>query len=170
MEGQWIVAGHSVGGTMAMMLGMEVKSGNQWGKEVTMLGIRAVVSIEGIYDFVACRDAHLSFRDLYDAFTTGAFGPEEDGGWERGDVLRCGRRIREGVEGVVVAHSRADELVEWEQAEKMMEVMDRTVKEKAVLVELKGKHQEIVTKGVDIAKCVDVAISMLLKGKNEHGS
>jgi len=168
MDGEWIVAGHSVGGTMALMLGMERKDGQaEWGEERPMEGLKAVVGIEGIYDFVACRDAHPQLRDMYDGFTTGAFGPEEQGGWESGDVLRCGRRVGEGVESVVVAHSREDELVEWEQAEKMMRVLSRTEKGKAVLVELKGKHQEILTKGVDIATCVDVAIDMLLKGKTE---
>ncbi len=172
MGGEWIVAGHSVGGTMAMMLGMEPTKGGEglWGKEAPMTGLRGVVSIEGIYDFVACRDAHPDFRDMYNAFTTGAFGLEEDGGWERGDILRCGRRVREGVKTVVVAHSREDELVEWEQAEGMMEVLGRREKEKATLVESKGKHQEIVTKGVDIAKCVDVAIDVLLKAKAGKGS
>lgn len=170
MEGECIVAGHSVGGTMAMMLGMEPSKDSKslWGKEAPMPRLRAVVSIEGIYDFVACRDAHLDFRELYDAFTTGAFGPEEDGGWGRGDILRSGRRIREDVVNVVVAHSKEDELVEWEQAEKMMEVLENHEKGRAVLVELKGKHQEVVTKGVDIAKSVNAVTDILLKGKNGH--
>ncbi|KAL2052689.1 hypothetical protein ABVK25_006929 [Lepraria finkii] len=123
---EWIIAGHSVGGTMALMLGMEPKSGDHgWGNETPMAGLRGVVSIGAIYDFVTVRDAHMSIREIYDAFTTGAFGPEGEGGWRMGDVLRCGRRVVEDVGCVVVGYSREDELVEFQQAVDMMGVLRR---------------------------------------------
>ncbi|KAL2043641.1 hypothetical protein N7G274_003948 [Stereocaulon virgatum] len=162
---EWIVAGHSVGGTMALMLGMEPRSGDHgWGKETPMVGLRGVVGVEGIYDFVALRDAHAGMRGLYEAFTEGAFGAEEGGGWRRGDVLRCGRRVREDVDCVVVGHSREDELVEWQQAVSMMEVLRREANGTKFLVEVKGKHQEVVTGGVGIGVCVMKCVDGLVRG------
>ena len=158
---------------MGMMLGLEVPDGSnalkrgQWGeeKEEDMQGLKAVVAIEGIYDFVACRDAHVENRDLYDGFTTGAFGAEEDGEWESGNVIRCGRRVREEVEFVSVVHSKGDELVEWEQAEGMVKML-REEGEKGMLVEVKGMHQEIVTEGEVIGKVVGKAVESLIARRN----
>ncbi|KAF6236864.1 hypothetical protein HO173_005155 [Letharia columbiana] len=182
--GEWIVCGHSVGGTMAVMVGMDGTGGGGddgrggkegkewergvWGEEGGMDGLKAVVSLEGIYDFTACRDAHPRLRDMYDAFTTGAFGPEEEGGWERGDVLRCKRRVRDGVEAVVVGHSRDDELVEWEQGQRLIGVLEREREgegegEVVRLVEVEGKHSQVVRDGVAVGKCVNVAIRVLVE-------
>ena len=162
---EWIIAGHSVGGTMALMLGLEPKSGDhRWGNETPMVGLRGVVSIEGIYDFVTLRDAHISMREMYEAFTTGAFGPEGEGGWRRGDVVRCGRRVVENVDSVVVGHSREDELVEWQQAVDVMGVLRRDGKGAEVLVEVQGKHQEIVTGGEGVGICVGRCVEELVRG------
>lgn len=181
-EGEWIVCGHSVGGTMAVMIGMDGTGGEGkeweggiWGREGGMDGLKAVISLEGIYDFAACRDAHPLLRDMYDAFTTGAFGPEEEGGWERGDVLRCKRRIRDGVEAVVVGHSRDDELVEWEQGQRLIGVLEREREgegrgEVVRLVEVEGTHSQVVRDGVAVGRCVGVAIAVLVeKAKAKKG-
>lgn len=186
----WIVSGHSVGGTMAVMIGMDGIQGSSagkttrgeregmWGREGGMDGLVAVIALEGIYDFTACRDAHPSLRHIYDTFTTGAFGPEEEGGWERGDVLRCGRGFRDGVEAVVVGHSREDELVEWEQASRLVGVLleeeggKGTGGEEVRLMEVEGKHAEVMKEGVAVGKCVDVAIGLLIdkaKAKAKEG-
>ena len=187
VEGQeWIVSGHSVGGTMAMMLGMDSMStreqdknwpGGIWGAEggdgsvegvLSLEGLRAVVSIEGIYDFTACRDTHMHLRDMYEDFTTGAFGPKW-ANWDRGDILRCGRSVRGGVE-VVVGHSKEDELVEWEQAEKLMEVLRRRRSPwpwGPELVELQGEHQEVVRGGIGVGKCVSAAVELLIANEEE---
>ena len=123
-----------------------------------------MVSIEGIYDFVALRDAHLSMRGMYEEFTTGAFGKEEDGGWKRGDVLSCGRKVEEEVGCVIVGHSREDELVEWQQAVDMMEILTRVGNGTEVLVEVEGKHQEVVTGGKGVGVCVARCVEELVRG------
>lgn len=176
-----MVSGHSVGATMAMMLGMDSMStkeqdrdwpGGIWGIEggdgggegrLSLQGLRAVVCIEGIYDFTACRDTHMHLRDMYEDFTTGAFGPKWVN-WERGDLLRCGRSVRDGVRVVVVGQSKEDELVEWEQAEKMKQVLEERASPwpwGPDLVELEGAHQEVVKGGVGVGRCVDVAVELL---------
>lgn len=180
-EWEWIVCGHSVGGTMAVMVGMddddgaevvggeEVWEGGMWGREGGMDGLKGVVALEGIYDFAACRDAHAGLRDMYDAFTTGAFGPEGERGWERGDVLGCGRGVRGGVEVVVVGHSREDELVEWGQGEGLVGVLEVKGKGKGEggevvrLVEVDGTHAQVVKDGVAVGRCVDVAVGVLVE-------
>lgn len=180
--GEWIACGHSVGGTMAVMVGMDGKEvpsrkdgweGGIWGREGGMDGLKAIVTLEGIYDFTACRDAHPELRDMYNAFTTGAFGPEGERGWERGDILGCGRGFRDGVEVVVVGHSREDELVEWEQGRRLVGVLEegqRKGGEVVRLVEVEGTHAQVVRDGVAVARCVDVAIGVLVeKAKAKEG-
>ncbi len=163
---------------MAVMVGMdgtgegegegkgEEWEGGMWGEEGGMDGLKGIVSLEGIYDFTACRDAHPHLKELYDAFTTGAFGPEEERGWERGNVLRCKRRIRDRVEVVVVGHSRDDELVEWEQGQRLIGVLEKEREgrgEVVRMVEVEGTHSQVVRDGVAVGRCVDVAIAVLVE-------
>ena len=155
---------------MAVMLGMEPKlSGEQevdygWGREIQMSGLRGVVGIAGIYDFTACRDAHGEMREFYDAFIGGAFGREEEGGWNRGDVMRCGRRVEQGVGVVVLGHSREDELVEEGQTIRMIVGLEweGDGKGEKVLVELEGRHQDAVEGGAGIAECVGRCVDFLV--------
>ena len=166
---EWIVAGHSVGGTMAMMLGMQVdidgdKAGD-WGRELMMEGLKGVISIEGIYDFAALRDAHEQWKEMYDTFITGAFGPEEQGGWENGNLTELMRTVEEEVDVVLVVHSKEDELVEFQQAERMAMVLESTKEERdgfGVLVEVKGKHHQVIKEGKVVGEVVGKAVQMLI--------
>ena len=166
---EWIICGHSVGGTMAVMLGLEPRISRDghdygWGNEMQMQGLRGVVGVEGIYDFTACRDAHPEMREVYDGFIEGAFGKEGDGGWRRGNVSGCGRRVGRGVGVVVLGQSRGDELVEWEQVGGMIGEVKWEGEEGAKeLVELEGRHQEVVEGGVGIAKCVGRCVELLVR-------
>jgi len=182
-ECEWILCGHSVGGTRALMLGMESAPDGDgeeerkwpdgiWGTETPMPGLKAIISIAGIYDFAACRDAHPAARNIYDAFITGAFGPEAEGGWGRGDLMRCGRRVAGGVEVVLVVHSRGDELVEWGQGVGIVGVLRKEEREGregvGVLVEVEGGHQDIIRGGEVVGMVVKRAVGMLVeraKGK-----
>lgn len=152
---------------MALMLGMHREGGDGgWGREANgaMEGLRAVVSLQGIFSFGLCRDRHLGSREVYDSFTTGAFGPESEGGWEKGDLIQCGRGVGEGVDVVVLGHSRGDELVEWEQAVGMGEVLGREGREGVgVVVEVEGGHQEVISGGEGLGRCVVVAVAMLVE-------
>ncbi len=112
----------------------------------------AALSLCGIYDFAALRDAHLSHRQIYDDFTTTAFGPEEDGGWERGNT-KTG--FSNEVEVVVLAHSKTDTLVDWEQTEVMRESLRAMGPQaKGAVMEVKGDHKEIYEKGEEVARAV----------------
>lgn len=151
-----------------MMLALQASEEGdvKWGAEKPMPGLKAVISIEGIFDFVALRGAHLAHREIYEAFITAAFGPEEGGGWERGNVLKSGRDVREGVDVVLVVQSRGDELVEWGQAERMVETLEKGRAKSdglGVLVEVEGGHDGIVGEGKVIGMAVERAVDMLVE-------
>lgn len=132
-RGWLVVVGHSVGATMGLKMLLEKGRGRGIG--TARERIKAMVSLAGIADFVALREAHLDFKDAYDGFCTGAFGDEEEGKWELGRVFPKarqgvsldGREEEEeeeedddddaGLEVIVLGQSKADELVEWNQAE-----------------------------------------------------
>ena len=72
----------------------------------------------------------------------------------------------------MVGHSRDDELVEWEQGQKLIRVLEQNEGRGEVvrLLELEGTHSRIVTDGVAVGKCMDVAIGVLVekaKAKDE---
>ncbi|KAL8666574.1 MAG: hypothetical protein Q9202_001372 [Teloschistes flavicans] len=121
-----VLVGHSVGATIAFALAMGIEDRVHDGAGDAVVGvrmrIRAVVGLAGIYDFTALRDAHAEHRGLYEGFTNEAFGAEEDGGWERGNIVEAVRKLKGimgGVELVVLGHSKGDELVEWGQVDLM---------------------------------------------------
>lgn len=186
MKGEeWVVVGHSVGATMAMMLAMSdpppSRDEGKWGSKAreegmgsVMARLKGVVGIEGVYDFVGLRDHHLEWRDVYEEFTTAAFGDEGMGGWRRGDLISNGEVVRGGVEVVVLGHSMQDELVEEGQSERMagaVAVGGRYTHDGLVVrrVECKGGHDEVVEKGVELGRCVDVAVEALRERQSEGG-
>ncbi|KAL9604544.1 MAG: hypothetical protein Q9219_000509 [cf. Caloplaca sp. 3 TL-2023] len=158
-----ILVGHSVGATIAFALAMGL-DGAGTGSQASHYCIKAVVGVEGIYDFSALRDAHLEYRGIYEEFTTAALGAETEGGWERANLVRIVREGKgmEGTEVVVLGQSREDEMVEWGQ----VEMMEKALREKGwrgevgavggrevQIVKLVGGHDEIWEKGDKLAKC-----------------
>jgi hypothetical protein len=133
-SGVVLLVGHSVGATMGLIMMM-------MGEEMKMVTarrrIQAMVSVAGIADFTVLRHMHLEHRAAYDDFCTGAFGPEESGGWELGNVFtatpllppqwgHAGEEEERGVtevedQVIVLGQGRADELVEWGQVEILKE-------------------------------------------------
>ena len=181
---EWILVGHSVGATMAVMLALkgsspsstslvaEEKNGNDQAFEDAMAGLRGIVALEGIYDFGLLRDRHWEIREAYEPWIRAVFG-EDEGGWERGSVLgilRGGGALREGVEGVVVAHSKGDEAVEWEQSVELVEGLGERKEGgdggRAGLVEVQGGHDEVVEKGGEVWRSVEVLLDWL--GRRER--
>ncbi|KAL8771199.1 MAG: hypothetical protein Q9209_003370 [Squamulea sp. 1 TL-2023] len=164
LTGNVILIGHSVGATIAFTVALglgyrDVESEDGFGG---LRGkVKAVVGVEGIYDFTALRDAHLEYRGIYEEFTNGAFGKEENGDWEKGNmVAKIGEGGKmEGVEIVVLGHSRCDELVEWGQVKMMEKVLreqgwrgkdelEGGVAREVMVVELRGGHDEICERDV----------------------
>ncbi|KAL8873539.1 MAG: hypothetical protein Q9174_001001, partial [Haloplaca sp. 1 TL-2023] len=172
-----ILVGHSVGATIAFALALNLDGYDE------RLEIKAVVGVEGVYDFTAMRDAHLEYRSVYDEICEGAFGPESEGGWEKGNIVRAlerGERDFAVPPVVVLGHSKEDELVEPAQSEMMERALRRKGwkrwelgeeggrdKEIAV-VDLHGSHDEIWEQGEQLAKCICLAVEMCARRDGLH--
>ena len=160
---QYILAGHSVGGTMAML----ISQSDPLNSKVPLP--LAIIPLCGIYDFTTLRDAHMENKDLYNAFTTAAFGPEDDGGWERGNCAKA--VIDEEVKVVVMGHGKHDMLVDWGQAEQMAGVLEKVNARntqgegarQAKLLTVEGNHNEAWEKGFGVAECTQAAVQLLEK-------
>ena len=150
----YILAGHSVGGTMSAMIAQS--------SDLDIPLPLAVIPLCGIYNFTTLRDSHLEHRALYDAFTTAAFGPEADGGWEFGNCTQ--KQIRSEVKAVVTGHGKEDKLVDWGQLEEMRGVLDEVNADEgrnAVVIEVQGDHNDVWKKGKEVAMCVGKAVELL---------
>lgn len=120
----------------------------------------AALSLCGIYDFTALRDAHRSSQKIYDEFTNGAFGPEEQDGWAHGLTTRDA--IRKDVKLLLLAHSKTDSLVDWQQTHKMSDILERLDSDQqGVVREMYGDHKEIYEKGIEIARIVQESMRIL---------
>ncbi|KAL8754844.1 MAG: hypothetical protein Q9184_004988 [Pyrenodesmia sp. 2 TL-2023] len=183
---EYILIGHSVGATIAFALALGLDHKEAGAEVPKSMKIKAVVGVEGVYDFTALRDAHVDYRGIYEEFTTAAFGgeEEEDEAWERGNMVRAvrdGRGREERTEVVVLGQSRGDELVEWGQVEVMGEALRgtgwRRVEDggegkgkEVMVVELKGGHDEIWEQGRELAKCIALAVEKCVQRDSACGS
>jgi len=113
---------------------------------------------------------------VYVEFLTGAFGPEGEGGsWEAaspvGLVKKAGAGQGRGVR-VVLAQSRADELVGWGQVEGMREALEgaRWVQDGRVsvsVVEMQGAHDECWETGEELGRVVEGVVRSIVEGEDE---
>lgn len=136
----------------------------------------AVLGLEGIYDIPELIAYHKTrpYYEIYDAFTHSAFGPRmqplvgsEVDVWSAAspitglylDTWRNGRLV-------VLAHSHEDELVEWEQMELIKKAVEKqgwgTAERKLSILELHGKHDQVVDEGVEVARAVVETIKKVL--------
>lgn len=180
-----ILVGHSVGATVACTIALGLDDEVEGGMIEGRCRVRALVGVEGVYDFVALRDAHWEYRGVYEEIARGAFGAEEDGGWERGDVVKGVREGRGwgGTEVVVLGHSKEDELVEWGQMRMIEEALRETgwrdgggdgrgignAKE-MTMMELKGGHDEVWEKGEELARCIALAVEKCVIRDSDRAS
>ena len=129
--------------------------------------LKAVISLCGIYDFpLLLHNAPSVQKAEYEAFISGAFDcrssrahahdcSASEGANNAPSLLHSDRPLRKNVQIVVVAHSKEDELVEWEQGKRMVEslrvrqqsrkILGGEVKVKAV--EIQGGHEDVLETG-----------------------
>lgn len=168
-DDRYVLVGHSCGATLALQVAMKRYWGSQYEStlalELNVVPPRAILGIEGLYDLPALVKYHVK-EPLYRNFTESAFGPNEDAwaavspsnsdlaqSWEDGEL-------------VVVAHSREDELVEWEQPELMMKSLASqgfgdSGRRRAKLLELKGKHDQVWEDGDEVARAIEWTVQEL---------
>lgn len=169
-EDRYILVGHSCGATLALQVAMRRYWGSQYEStfalELNVVPPVAVLGVEGIYDVPALLKYHKK-EPAYEDFISNAFGPDEatwisaspshgdyNDSWPDGKL-------------VVLAHSRNDGLVEWEQLELLCEAFkaqgwDHESRERRVSVlELKGEHDEIWQDGKELARAIRTAVQQL---------
>lgn len=133
----------------------------------------AVLGLEGIYDLPALVKYNSAIQ-VYRTFTTSAFGADEKV-WA--DVSpTSGQYASSWKDGrlIVLAHSREDELVEWEQVDLMAASLERQGLRKVDVaagrlaentsfgvLELKGKHHEVWEQGDEVTRAIVTCVDML---------
>ncbi|KAF2223035.1 hypothetical protein BDZ85DRAFT_120692 [Elsinoe ampelina] len=187
----YILAGHSCGATLAL----QVVTSRTWtptgpsrtpSTPSTPLPIPpiSVLGLEGIYDLPALI-AHNATIPIYEEFTLGAFGPRHQPptpGLQPVDVWTAVSPTSGDYspttwpEGryVLIAHSRDDEQVEWEQ----VDLIERTFKSRGYgqwvekkgnysgrmgdrrfeTMELTGKHHEVWEEGREVKRAIERAV------------
>lgn len=170
---RYILIGHSCGATLAFQSVM----GNLPGVDIntgageTIINPKAIVGVEGIYDLRLLRDNNRQYS-AYEEFLPGAFGSDEDV-WDAVSPARVSgtagfRDSWEEGKLAVLAHSVDDELVDFAQIDAMAEglkVWEEGGRERRVVVlrDLHGLHDEVWSKGEELARAISVAVEELVR-------
>jgi acetyl esterase/lipase len=152
---RYVLAGHSVGAQLALLASLRGAAQ----EEVKLQPPTLVLGMSGIYDFPLIHEDHPEYK----ALTFGAMREGEE-------VLASPARYevseyaRAGVKGVVLAHSRDDGLVTWNQVERMAAVLG--VKgsgggEFVRVLELQGEHNDIWRDGRESSRAVLEALRFM---------
>ena len=156
---QYLLVGHSVGATMALLACLQ-----GGGKIETPL---AVLGVCGIYDFDAL---HKTFGSDYEYLTKNA-GMTEESWRQASPALRERKEYEENwskgkKRWCLLAQSKTDGLVDWGQVELMQKVFEGEGSEGVeVLVdvmEVKGKHNEVWERGGELARCVAAGVGEIM--------
>lgn len=167
---RYLLVGHSVGATMAFQvaLGQNVP----WNPATAVETERSVeppaalLGVEGIYDFpLIVRTVPEEVRDKYLTPTEGAFGKNESVWLAASPAQYSAEAYARSWAGehrlVIVAHSREDELVDWEQVRAIGKVFPPVAQGDRIkfkVLELRGKHHQVWEKGEELARAIAEAI------------
>ncbi|EEQ90396.2 arylformamidase [Blastomyces dermatitidis ER-3] len=173
---RYILVGHSCGATLAFQAVMgSVLSVGTTGSGTPGQNMKlpiTIVGVEGIYDLRALRD-NFKHLPVYQEFIEATFGSDENV-WDGLSPAQV--EGQQGIEGgwvngrlAVLAHSKADELVDIGQLRAMAKVLDMwraagsqgRSRNVLLLDDLKGAHDEIWSKGDALAQVIVKAISEL---------
>ena len=166
-DDRYLLVGHSCGATMALQVAMSRKwtsnDASTTTKTFKLIPPMAILGVEGLYDLPALVDYHKDTPE-YLSFVTNAFGSDRaiwagaspvnahyETSWPDGRL-------------VVLAHSREDELVEWEQVELQQKALQAQGWEsgkgvrRVELIELRGKHDEVWEDGKELARAIQLAV------------
>lgn len=130
--------------------------------EMNVVPPLAVLAVEGIYHLPALLETHADqpvYRDLVEnAFGQGDLSAVSPALWD----WEGSGSFDEGL-AVVVAHSREDELVDWEQAELMVDSLKGWAKDgkrEVRFFEVQGTHDSVWREGTELVKAVDLALEV----------
>jgi len=169
-QDRYLLVGHSCGATLALQVAMKRHWTSQdestSGSKRKVVLPMAILGVEGLYDLPALVSYHLDQR-IYRDFVANAFGQDEtlwsavsptaspfDEAWPNGKL-------------VVLAHSRDDELVEWEQVDRMHKTLkfqgfdEASGERRMKLIELNGKHDQVWQEGSELARAVRETVQVI---------
>jgi acetyl esterase/lipase len=172
-EDRYILVGHSCGASLVFQVAMKRYWGSQYEStpalELNVVPPRAICAIEGLYDLPALVQYHHA-QPVYHNFVEAAFGPNKSQ-WSLASPVH-GDYNDSWPDGelVVLAHSHADELVEWEQSELMRNALslqgfEDSGARKLKLLELKGTHDQVWEEGAEVARAIEYTIQELVDPK-----
>ncbi|KAK0272621.1 hypothetical protein LTR91_017882 [Friedmanniomyces endolithicus] len=169
-EDRYVLVGHSCGATLAFQVAMKRYWGSQYEStfalELNVVPPMTVVGVEGLYDLPALVKHH-SGEPEYRDFVSNAFGSDERV-WAAVSPT-SGEYEESWPDGrlVVLAHSREDELVEWEQVDLMQRALKaqgwggRRDERRLELIELKGKHDQVWEEGTELARAIEATLGLV---------
>ncbi|EXJ55319.1 hypothetical protein A1O7_08246 [Cladophialophora yegresii CBS 114405] len=148
----YIIAGHSVGATLALLVALKAR-------EFDLAPPTAVLGLSGIYDFPLLHKAHPE----YEALTYNAMAREAEIASSPAlhDVQAY---LTAGVSHVLLAHSRDDGLVPWDQVERMEQTLKNVRPGYVQTLELFGKHNDIWADGQEVARAINALLESLRVG------
>ncbi|RMD42133.1 hypothetical protein DV735_g2971, partial [Chaetothyriales sp. CBS 134920] len=155
----YLLVGHSVGATLALLAALKAHGDHQAPSTPAPL---AVAGVCGIYDFEAL---HGKFPD-YAYLTRNAIPHETD--WVKASPARYSRDgydelwARGRRRWLLLAQSRTDGLVDFEQAEEMNKVVEDDSLILSDLIEITGKHDEIWKQGHELARVVAMGVAEMM--------
>lgn len=166
---RYILVGHSCGACLVLQVAMKRYWGSQYEStsalEMNVAPPLAILGIEGLYDLPALVKYHEK-QPFYRHFTESAFGDSQN--WTAASPSHSDfSQSWENGRLVVIAHSREDELVEWEQPELMLKSLysqgfKDSGKRRVKLLELRGKHDEVWQEGKEVARAIEFTVKELL--------
>lgn len=154
---EYLLVGHSAGATMAFQILAESDYPHPMVPTPT-----AILGVEGIYDL---EELVKSFERIpvYREFIANAF--EDDTIlWKRASpTSKWKPALWEAASALIIAHSDDDELVDQKQADLMLECVrqDPKTRDKAHFLKAHGGHDEIVTKGYELARLIEEALGRI---------
>lgn len=172
-EDRYLLIGHSCGATLALQVAMKRFWGAQYeaieALEMNVVPPFAVLGVEGLYHLPALVQYHAR-EPAYRDFVVNAFGTEE-GVWQAvspacGD---WGESVWDEGRLVVLAQSKGDELVEWEQTLLMVERMKEqgwsteSARRRVKVLEVEGKHDQVWQEGHELARAIGIVVKELVE-------
>lgn len=145
----WVLAGHSVGSTLAMMLVLS--------SSTVCSNLYSLVLLAGIFDFRACAQAHPEEEAVYADMWNNALGHD----WSVANVcqhISRGQTVPETVR-VLLVHSVEDELVELNQSCMLLDALrSRQPDLDATLLKVNGSHTQVESGGIVIPQSLSIVL------------
>jgi acetyl esterase/lipase len=144
---KYMLCGHSVGATLSLLAAIQAQDHG-------LATPKVILGISGIYDFSLLHQDHPEYKDM----TFNAMKPGQE--TEASPALySAAAYTNTSVVRVLLAHSRDDGLVPWNQVEGMENVFKGNEQDMLQIIELHGSHRAIWEEGQELARAIAVYFS-----------